>query len=39
MNMNNTVFLTDRRDKMVLEHYDFLWEVMEENLNGVNSKK
>ena len=24
---------------MVLEHYDFLWEVMEENLNGVNSKK
>ena len=39
MNMNNTVFLTDRRDKMALEHYDFLWEVMEENLNGVNSKK
>ena len=39
MNMNNTVFLTDRRDKMVLEHYDFLWEVMEENLNGVNTKK
>ena len=24
---------------MALEHYDFLWEVMEENLNGVNSKK
>ena len=39
MNMNNTVFLTDRRDKMALEHDDFLWEVMEENLNGVNSKK
>ena len=39
MNMNNTVFLTNRRDKMALEHYDFLWEVMEENLNGVNSKK
>ena len=39
MNMNNTVFLTDRKDKMALEHYDFLWEVMEENLNGVNSKK
>ena len=39
MYMNNTVFLIDRRDKMVLEHYDFLWKVMEENLNGVNSKK
>ena len=24
---------------MALEHYDFLWEVMEENLNGVNSNK
>ena len=24
---------------MALEHYDFLWEVIDENLNGVNSKK
>ena len=39
MYMNNTVFFIDRRDKKALEHYDFLWEVMEENLNGVNSKK
>ena len=39
MYMNNTVFFIDMRDKKALEHYDFLWEVMEENLNGVNSKK
>ena len=28
-----------RRDKKALEHYDFLWEVMEENLKGLNKKK
>ena len=38
MYMNNTVSFIDRRDKKALEHYDFIWEVMEENLNGVNSK-
>ena len=29
----------DRRDKKALEHYDFLWEVMEENLKGIKPKK
>ena len=28
-----------RRDKKALEHYDFLWGVMEENLKGLNKKK
>ena len=28
-----------RRDKKALEHYDFLWEVMDENLKGINKKK
>ena len=28
-----------RRDKKALQHYDFLWEVMEENLKGINKKK
>ena len=28
-----------RRDKKAIQHYDFLWEVMEENLKGTNKKK
>ena len=35
MNMFNFLF---RREKHALRHYSFLWEVMEETLNGTNTK-